>query len=104
MRRRRIVNARPDVEVGGRDVFYASVNASPHENVATAFLRTPFNPVDVIAVNHDTRQANTLRGDDVSGDWRWPGAESLLHVSVDVSVGAAGVMSWLARWAWTANQ
>ena len=103
MRRRRLVNARPDVEVGGRDVFYASVNASPHENVATAFLRTPFNPVDVIAVNHDTRQANTLRGDDVSGDWRWPGA-SLLHVSVDVSVGAAGVMSWLARWAWTANQ
>ena len=89
---------------GGRDVFDASVSASPDEDVATAFLRTPFNPVDVLAVNRDTRQANALRGDDVSGDWRWPGSESLLHVSVDVSVDAAGVMSLLATWAWTANQ
>ena len=60
------VDARADVVIARRDVDGRAVGASPDEHVASAFLRTPLEPVDVVPVERRKPESESLRGDGFS--------------------------------------
>src|SRR5262245_44772042 len=64
-----LVNTRAYIEARRSDVFDVAVSPSSHENVAAALVRTPFDPVDIRAIDRDVRKPGPLGGDRVSRDW-----------------------------------
>src|SRR5215471_12125516 len=69
-----LVNARADVVIGRRDVGDVAIGAPSDEHIAAAFLRTPLEPVDVVAVAGDETQAESLFSNCLGRDGRSPGA------------------------------
>src|SRR5262245_44181416 len=69
-----LVDAAPDVVIGRCQVGDRAIGAASDEHVASALLRTPLQPVDVVAVNDDKTEAEALFSDRRSRDAGRPGA------------------------------
>ena len=68
-----LVDARADIE-GRRSHIGRSTSCVPaHQDVAAAFPRPAFEPVNIIAIEPDVRQGDRLRDDQVGSDGRRPG-------------------------------
>src|SRR5262245_9112019 len=63
-----------NVVIWWRQVGDRAIGAAFDEHVAPAFLRTPLEPVDVVAVTRDEPQAESLFGNRRGGNARRPGA------------------------------
>ena len=68
------VHARARVVGRRRDVGLTPIGFGTHHDGAAAFLRPPFQPIDVPAVEPHVRQCDRLRDDEVRRDRRFPGA------------------------------
>src|SRR5262245_49824040 len=69
-----LVDAAADVVTRRSQIDNRAIGAASDEHVAPAFLRTPLEPVDVIAVKSDEAEAKSLFGNRRSRDARRPGA------------------------------
>src|SRR5689334_24364377 len=67
-----LVDAAAYVVVGRRQIGDGTIGGAPDKHVAPAFLRTPLDPVDVVAVKGDITQAESLFGNGRGGNARGP--------------------------------
>src|SRR4051812_50221579 len=74
------MDARAHVERGGSDIVTASVRRASHEHRTPVLPRTPFQPVDVLAIDPDAAEPQALRRHHRRGNWRRPGTKGALHV------------------------
>src|SRR5207248_9379300 len=69
-----LVDSSPRVVLGRRDIRSAPVGTAPDDDIAAGLGGPPFNPIDVIAVELDLREADHAGDDRIGCDRRAPGA------------------------------
>src|SRR5205823_9277238 len=68
------VHAGAGVEWRGRNVRYSSIWRTPNNDLSSAFLGSPLDPINVVAVEPNLFKADFTARDKFRGDRRFPGA------------------------------
>jgi hypothetical protein len=74
-----LVHARAQVEAGRRQLLVLPIGAAAHQRAPAAFVRPPFEPIDVVGGDGDTAEPDALCRHCVRGNRRRPCSVWSLH-------------------------